>query len=71
MSKMGWRSPESRRMAKMAADLGYSVGRTATGHLRCVHGTTRRIVIVPSKGSGRLLLNAERELRHNAAEVAP
>ena len=66
MSKLGWRTPESRRMAQMAASLGYGVTRTATGHLRCVHAATGAIVIVPSKGAGRLMLNAERELRHNA-----
>lgn len=66
MSKMGWRTPEARLLVRYAATLGYQHRRTATGHLRFVHGNGA-VVFAPSKGnSGCIMRNIEAELRRQA-----
>lgn len=65
MSKRHPRSKFARELAKAASQLGYEQFYTSTGHLRFVH-RTGAVVIAPSKGGGRLELNAYAELRRGA-----
>lgn len=62
------RSKSARDLMQAAKMLGYSAGRTATGHLRFVHQISGRIVVTPSKTGGRAERNAYAELARNQEE---
>ena len=65
-TRQSYRTAEARQMARLANSLGYEVGQTATGHLRCIHKTTGKLIIAPSKLGGAMQRNAEAELRRGA-----